>query len=161
VKEGEVGLSAAFRGLVSTTALLLALHGADAAVAAQAKQTAHQTPQPAQPAQANSPEGADQSHRPQQAKDQVSFGIDVARIGLWKEAMYRWEKAVELDPKNASARNNLAVAYEQTGEFDEANAEYEKALEIEPNNTYIRQNYELFREAYERKKRTDRRSGSN
>jgi Flp pilus assembly protein TadD len=99
--------------------------------------------------------------RPEESKEQVAFGIEVARIGLWREATYRWEKAVELDPGNASARNNLAVAYEQAGEFDQANAEYEKALELEPNNTYIRQNYELFREAYERKKRTDRRSSSN
>jgi Flp pilus assembly protein TadD len=95
------------------------------------------------------------------AKKQVEFGIEVAQLGLWKEAVYRWSKAVELDPSNASARNNLAVAYEQTGEFDQANVEYERALELEPNNMYIRQNYELFREAYERKKRTDRRSGSN
>lgn len=97
----------------------------------------------------------------ERSKAQVAFGIEVAQLGLWKEATYRWEKAVELDPENSRARNNLAVAYEQTGDFDRANQEYEKALELEPNNIYIRQNYELFREAYERKKRTDRRSGSN
>jgi Tfp pilus assembly protein PilF len=97
----------------------------------------------------------------EQSKKQVEFGIEVAQLGLWKEAVYRWEKAVELDPENASARNNLAVAYEQSGDFDQANQQYEKALELQPNNMYIRQNYELFREAYERKKRTDRRSGSN
>jgi Flp pilus assembly protein TadD len=97
----------------------------------------------------------------EEAKEQVAFGIEVAQLGLWKEAMYRWAKAVELDPESARARNNLAVAYEQMGEFDQANQEYERALELEPNNIYIRQNYELFREAYERKKRTDRRSGSN
>jgi Flp pilus assembly protein TadD len=97
----------------------------------------------------------------EQSKKQVEFGIQVAQLGLWKEAVYRWEKAVELDPENASARNNLAVAYEQSGDFENANGQYEKALELQPNNMYIRQNYELFREAYERKKRTDRRSGSN
>ena len=99
--------------------------------------------------------------RVDEAKEQVAFGIEVAQLGLWKEAVYRWSKAVELDPESARARNNLAVAHEQMGEFDEANQQYERALELEPNNIYIRQNYELFREAYERKKRTDRRSGSN
>lgn len=99
--------------------------------------------------------------REDESKAQVAFGIDVAQRGLWREAIYRWEKAVELDPRNASARNNLAVAYEQSGEFDRANDEYERALEIDSNNLYIRQNYELFREAYERKKRTDRRSSQN
>jgi type IV pilus assembly protein PilF len=103
----------------------------------------------------------EEKDRRSQAKDQVLFGIEVARLGLWKEAVYRWEKAVELDPQNPSARNNLAVAYEQSGEFDLANEEYERALELNPDSLYIRQNYELFREAYERKKRTDRRSGRN
>ncbi len=98
--------------------------------------------------------------RVEEAKDQVAFGIEVAQLGLWKEAVYRWSRAVELDPESARARNNLAVAHEQMGEFDEANQQYERALELEPNNIYIRQNYELFREAYERKKRTDRRSSN-
>jgi Tfp pilus assembly protein PilF len=104
-------------------------------------------------------EGA--KNRAKESKLQVGFGIEVAQLGLWREAIYRWEKAVELDPTNASARNNLAVAYEQSGRFDEANVEYEKALELDANNIYIRQNYELFREAYERKKRTDERSSQD
>ena len=99
--------------------------------------------------------------REDQSREQVAFGIEVAQRGLWREAIYRWEKAVELDPNNASARNNLAVAYEQSGEFDQANDEYERALELDSDNLYIRQNYELFREAYERKKRSDRRANRN
>jgi len=99
--------------------------------------------------------------REDQSRAQVAFGIDVAQRGLWREAIYRWEKAVELDPDNASARNNLAVAFEQSGEFEEANEEYERALELDSANLYIRQNYELFREAYERKKRSDRRARRN
>lgn len=99
--------------------------------------------------------------REKESKEQVAFGIEVAQRGLWREAIYRWEKAVELDSDNASARNNLAVAYEQSGEFDLANEEYERALELDADNLYIRQNYELFREAYERKKRTDRRARRN
>ena len=107
------------------------------------------------------PCGLTADDREQASREQVSFGIDVARMGLWREAIYRWEKAVELDPANASARNNLAVAYGQAGTFDLANEEYERALELDSDNLYIRQNYELFREAYERKKRTDRRARRN
>jgi Flp pilus assembly protein TadD len=99
--------------------------------------------------------------REKASRAQVAFGIDVAQRGLWREAIYRWEKAVELDPDNSSARNNLAVAFEQSGKFDEANEEYERALELDSANLYIRQNYELFREAYERKKRSDRRARRN
>src|SRR5256885_15648708 len=32
------------------------------------------------------------------AKSQVDFGIKVAQNGLWKEATYRGEKAVAIDP---------------------------------------------------------------
>ena len=90
------------------------------------------------------------------SKQEVEFGIEVARRGLWKEAIYRWEKAVELDSSYASARNNLAVAYEQEGEFELAEQAYKRALELDPNSIYIRQNYELFREAYEKRKRKER-----
>ena len=89
------------------------------------------------------------------ARKQVEFGVEVARIGLWKEAVYRWQRAVELDPSNASARNNLGVAYEQAGQFDLADEQYRRALDLDSNNVYIRQNFELFREAYEKRKRKD------
>ena len=53
-----------------------------------------------------------------QAKEQVDFGIKVAQSGLWKEAAYRWQKAVEIDPTYPAAWNNLAIAYEQQGNFE-------------------------------------------
>lgn len=90
------------------------------------------------------------------ASRENSFGVDVAGKGLWKEAAYRWEKAVTLDPLNARAHNNLGVAYERGGKFEEALDAYETALELNPRSDHIRQNYELFREAYERKKRKER-----
>jgi Tfp pilus assembly protein PilF len=85
-----------------------------------------------------------------EAEAQVTFGIDVAQRGLWREAIYRWEKAVEIDPTYAAAHNDLAVAYEHEGQLDKARRAYEKALELEPNNAQIRQNYELFKEINDR-----------
>jgi tetratricopeptide (TPR) repeat protein len=84
------------------------------------------------------------------AKSQVEFGINVAQRGLWREAIYRWEKAVELDPTYAAAYNDLAIAYEHEGQLEKARKAYEKAIEIEPNNSQIRQNYELFKEINDR-----------
>jgi Tfp pilus assembly protein PilF len=84
------------------------------------------------------------------AKAQVEFGIKVAQSGLWKEARYRWEKAVELDPTYAQAWNNLAIAYEHEGKFDEARKAYERALTLDPKNLLIRQNYDLFKEINDR-----------
>jgi Flp pilus assembly protein TadD len=90
------------------------------------------------------------------SKEQVEFGIKVAENGLWNEALYRWQKAVELDPTYAAAWNNLAIAYEHEGKFDQAKKAYEKALELDPKNLMIRQNYDLFKEINDR---TKRRSG--
>jgi type IV pilus assembly protein PilF len=87
------------------------------------------------------------------AKAQVEFGIKVAQNGLWKEAAYRWKKAVELDPTYAAAWNNLAIAYEQQGDFDNAEEAYAKAVALDPDNVMIRQNYDLFREINDRTKR--------
>jgi type IV pilus assembly protein PilF len=84
------------------------------------------------------------------ARAQVEFGINVAQRGLWREAIYRWEKAVELDPRYAAAFNDLAVGYEHEGQLDKARKAYEKALELDPNNSQIRQNYELFKEINDR-----------
>jgi Flp pilus assembly protein TadD len=92
-----------------------------------------------------------------QAKSQVDFGIKVAQNGLWKEATYRWEKAVELDPTYAAAWNNLGIGYEHEGRFDEARKAYEKAVALDPKNILIRQNYDLFKEINDRAKRRNDR----
>jgi Tfp pilus assembly protein PilF len=97
------------------------------------------------PAQAGGPR--------KQAEAQVQFGIDVAQKGLWKEALYRWEKAVEIDPTYAAAYNDLAVAYEHEGLFDKARQAYTKALELDPTNVSIKQNYDYFKELNDRASR--------
>ena len=84
------------------------------------------------------------------AKKQVEFGISVAQRGLWREAIYRWERATQIDPTYAAAHNNLAIAYEHEGDLTKARAAYEKALELEPGNALIKQNYELFKEINDR-----------
>jgi Flp pilus assembly protein TadD len=84
------------------------------------------------------------------SKAQVEFGIVAAQKELWKEALYRWKRAVELDPTYAAAYNNLAIAYEHDGKFEDARKAYEKALELEPSNALIKQNYDLFREINDR-----------
>ncbi len=91
------------------------------------------------------------------AKEQVDFGIKVAQNGLWREAQYRWEKAVELDPTYAEAWNNLAIAYEHAGKFDDARKAYETAIKLDPKNMLIRQNYDLFKEINDR---TQKRRGA-
>ena len=86
--------------------------------------------------------------RTDRADTQISFGSEVAKKGLWREAAFRFQRAVEKEPNNARARNNLAVALEASGEFARALAEYKRALELDPNDSYIRRNYARFAEFY-------------
>ena len=92
-----------------------------------------------------------------QAKEQVEFGVQVAQRGLWREAIYRWERATQLDPTYAAAFNNLAVAYEQSGQLDKARAAYDKAIALDPDNQLIKQNYDLFKELNDRAAQKDGR----
>jgi Flp pilus assembly protein TadD len=85
--------------------------------------------------------------------DEIRFGIQVAKKGLWTEAQFRFQKAAAMDPQNASAFNNLAIAYEEQGIFDKAREAYETALKLKPGNNYIQQNYDLFREADDKRNR--------
>jgi len=91
--------------------------------------------------------------RRSESKAQVDFGIELAQKALWKEAEFRWEKAVELDPTYAAAWNNLGIAYEQQGKFAEAKKAYDKAIAIDPKNNFVRQNYDMFMEIYDRQNR--------
>jgi superkiller protein 3 len=88
------------------------------------------------------------------AKKRVEFGITVAQRGLWREAIFQWQRAVEIDPTYAAAYNNLGIGYEHEGELTEARQAYERALELEPNNAMIQQNYELFKEINDRTTRS-------
>jgi Tfp pilus assembly protein PilF len=92
-----------------------------------------------------------------EAKALVKFGIEVAQKGLWREAMYRWEKAAEVDPAYAAAFNNLAVAYEHEGLFEKARKAYDTAISLDPKNASIRQNYEFFKEINDRTSRRNTR----
>lgn len=80
------------------------------------------------------------------ASVQADFGITAADKGLWKEAIYRWKKALEIEPENAKYHNNLAVAYEANQEYKSAARQYRKALELAPDNEKIGNNYERFLE---------------
>ena len=91
-----------------------------------------------------------------EAEAQVDFGIDVARRGLWKEAIFRWERAIDIDPTYAEAWNNLAIAFEQQGLLDQAREAYETALDLAPDNLAIEQNYDLFLEVSDRVSQSSR-----
>lgn len=94
------------------------------------------------------------------SRRQLHFGLDVAKQGLWQEARFRFERAVLLDPSNARAYNNLGVALEQQGDFAKAREAYEKALALRPGDASVQQNYDLFREADDKRNRKAKKKAS-
>ena len=87
--------------------------------------------------------------RPDQPAAQLAFGVDMARRGLWSEALFRFHQAETLDPRNPRVLNNLGVAYEATGDYDKALGYYKQALQVDPNNREVRANYGRFVEFYQ------------
>ena len=84
---------------------------------------------------------------------QDNFGVQMAQMSLWREAMFRFQRAVEINPGDAMAHNNLAVAYEANGDFDKAAKEYKEALRLDRGNTYIQKNYSRYTEFMSRSKK--------
>ena len=84
---------------------------------------------------------------------QDNFGVEMARMNLWREAMFRFRRAVELNPGDAMAHNNLAVAYEANGDFENAAKEYREALKLDRGNSYIQKNYSRYTEFMSRSKK--------
>jgi len=80
---------------------------------------------------------------------QIKFGVDMARRGLWNEALFRFQRALLSRPGDAKILNNIAVAYEALGLFDEALEAYKKALDAAPGNRELRSNYSRFLEFYQ------------
>ena len=68
----------------------------------------------------------------------------------WNEALNAYNKAIELNPNDASAYNNRGLAYDNLDKNDLAIADYEKAIELNPKygdafnnigNSYGRRGY--------------------
>lgn len=87
--------------------------------------------------------------QPNQAPAQLTFGVDMARRGLWNEALFRFQEAEKLDPNNSRIQSNLGVAFEAAGKFDKALEYYQKALKLSPEDKEIRANYSRFVEFYQ------------
>ncbi len=86
-------------------------------------------------------------------KVQDNFGVRMAKMNLWREAMFRFRRAVEINPQDAMAHNNLAVAYEANGDFENARKEYLEALKLDRGNSYIQKNYSRYVEFLSRNKK--------
>jgi Tfp pilus assembly protein PilF len=85
---------------------------------------------------------------PDTAAAQLEFGVEMARRGLWSEALFRFKQAERLDPGSPKVLNNLAVSYEALGRFDLALDYYQKAIKADRLNRDLKRNYSRFIEFY-------------
>ena len=86
-------------------------------------------------------------------KKTLAFAAEMAQVGSWHEASFRWNEALSNDADNAHVHNNLAVAAEALGKWDEAATGYEQALKLEADNLFIQENqrrFSIFRERLRR-----------
>lgn len=88
-------------------------------------------------------------------ESQKKFGVRMARMNLWREALFRFRRAVDLDPGNAMAHNNLAVALEANGDFEGAARQYREAMRLDKANPFIQKNYSRFVEFTSRNRKRE------
>jgi len=69
---------------------------------------------------------------PKHAKAHLAFGSFLDDIHDEEGARKHWEKALELDPSNPAAYNNLAGIYAHTGPVTNAFSFFGKAIELNP-----------------------------
>jgi Flp pilus assembly protein TadD len=61
-------------------------------------------------------------------------GLQLAQLGQPAEAKKWFQRAIELDPKNASAINNLGVLYGEQGQWNDAAGAFEYGLSVAPDD---------------------------
>jgi len=72
--------------------------------------------------------------------ENMKFAANMAKRGSWREALFRWEKAAALSPKNAKIQNNLGVAHEALGNVAQAMAHYDRAIEWTSKDSVVATN---------------------
>ncbi len=77
-------------------------------------------------------------------------GVRFAKTGMWEAAIGEWQKALEKDPKNVWAHNNLGIAYEKRGEVAKARKEYQKASKLDPQEKRYKQSLVDLKKAHDK-----------
>ena len=74
----------------------------------------------------------------------TQLGIAYLREGNYDMARLKLEKAVELEPDNATTQEATAILYEQVGEYEKAEQHYRKTLKLQPDYARGHNNYGQF-----------------
>jgi protein O-mannosyl-transferase len=90
-------------------------------------------------------------HEEPEASDvYVTLGLISSQKDDIKGAIYNYKKALETNPKNDKAHNNLGVLYIKIFNYKEAVFHFQEALKINPDNTNAKKNLSLALEELNR-----------
>lgn len=64
------------------------------------------------------------------------LGVACKQVGQLNEAIAAYQRAIELDPKDATPHNNLGNVYKVLKQYDDAIAAYQKAIELDPKDAF-------------------------
>ncbi len=98
---------------------------------------------------------------PEVVDSQMAFGVEMAKHGLWSEALFRFEQIERRHPNNPRNLNNLAVACEALGRFERALDYYQSAIKADPTNKELKRNYSRFVEFYRSFKPDEQEGGED
>ena len=62
------------------------------------------------------------------------IGRQAIDANRWNEALNAYDKAIELNPNDASAYNNRGLAYSNLGKYKQAILSYDRAIELNPKD---------------------------
>lgn len=88
-----------------------------------------QKPTPQRPL-SNKSSGPTGDHQSSERSNQE--GVTAAQAGKMEEAVHFFEKAIQANPRNVKALNNLGLAKRKLGLINEAIKAYKRAIEVDP-----------------------------
>jgi tetratricopeptide (TPR) repeat protein len=93
-----------------------------------------------------------------QSREHVNRGNVYMSRRQFQEALDEYQKAIDLDPTNAAARNNIILTHLNWGavnfaqnKFDEALAEWETVLKLDPYNQNAKHNINVLKQTLARR----------
>ena len=78
-------------------------------------------------------------------KSALEEGVKFRHAGAYDKAIDAWKKALELDPRNATAANNIGIAWMYKNQPDIAIGWFEKALILDPSLAMTKHSLEVAR----------------
>jgi tetratricopeptide (TPR) repeat protein len=109
-----------------------------------------------QPIEVIRSEGIQISRKELLLKEHILKGNEYYYKKEYNNAIQCFDKALEIDPNNASTWNNKGLVLDHLRKYDDAIQCYDKALEIDPNNDLFNENRNIV---LEKLGKTEKKSG--